>query len=142
MIRQSSHLSQIAHGGFAAIVLPVGVRRKRGRCVESKIGAYRRKFLRIPGQDLLGALDQIQHQHGNAAEEQHGEGVFRPAHLVLFIHQGQAVQEALDRAQHRVEKCSLAVEHARHEHADGLGERQYHGEINDDLKPAIYSHWS
>ena len=53
VIRQPSHLGEIAHGGFAAIVLPVGVGGKRGSRIKGKIGAYGGKFLRIPRQDLL-----------------------------------------------------------------------------------------
>ena len=122
MIGQPRHLGEIAHGGFAAVVLPVGVGSKRGSRIKGKIGPYGGKFLRIPRQDLLGALEQIQQQHGNAAEQQHGERVFRPAHLVLFVHQGQAVQEALNRTQHRVEEGALPAEHARHKNAHRLGD--------------------
>ena len=56
---------------------------------------------------MLRALDQIKQQHGDAAEQQHGDGVFGPAHFVLFIDAGHAIEQALDRPEQRDrEKCA------------------------------------
>ena len=141
MIRQPSHLCEIAHGGLTAIVLPVGIRRERSRGVESQVRSDACEFLGIQRQDLLHSFNQIQHQHGNATEQQHGEGVFRPPHFMLFVHQGQAIQQALQPPQHGIEKRLLPVEHPRHEYPHRLGHSQYRGEVDDDLQPTIRCHF-
>ena len=57
------------------------------------------KFLRIERQPLLGAFDEVQKRHRNAAEEKHGHGVLRPAHFVLLIDASQPIHEPFDRAE-------------------------------------------
>ncbi len=140
MIPQSSHLGEIAHGGFAAVVLPVGVGGERGRRIESQGRGHSCELLRIQGQHLLHPHDYVQYQHGEAAEQQHGHSVFCPLHLVVFVHESQAVDEALKRPQHRIEKCALPFEYPRHEYSQGLGDREKHSQEDNDLQPAIDRH--
>ena len=85
MIGKPGHLRQVAHGRLARIVLPVGVGRERGGRVERERGIDSREFLRVAWQEMLQAFDSIQNQHGNTAEHQHGDGVFRPRHVVFFV---------------------------------------------------------
>ena len=137
VVGEPGHLRQIAHGGFAGIVLPVGVGGERRRRVERQRLRDRRKLLRIQRQKSLYPLHQVQQQHRHHAEQQHGEGVLRPAHLVIFIDAGQAIEQALDRPQHRVHERPLAVEHPGHEDAHGLGDQENQREKNRDLQPSI-----
>jgi len=64
----------------------------------------------------------------------------RPAHLALFVHTGQAIDEPLDGAHHGVEKSPFAIEHAGHEHAERLGQSQDCHKKRSDLNPAIRRH--
>jgi len=43
------------------------------------------KSLRIQRQHVLDSQQQIKQKHGNAAEQEHGNRVFSPAHFVFFI---------------------------------------------------------
>jgi hypothetical protein len=70
----------------------------------------------------LQAHDEIKHHHGDSAEQQHRHGVFRPAHLVILVDAGDAINHTLDGPQHRVQERALAVEHPRHENAERLGD--------------------
>ncbi len=141
MIRQPRHLGEIAHRGFTRVGLPVRIRRKRRRRIQRQV---RRtdgsKLLRIERQVALHALDQVEQQHGNEAEQQHGDCILRPGHFVLFIHAGRAVNQLLDRPQHRIQKRFFAVEHARHEHAERLCDGQDQQQEKRDLQPSIDGH--
>ena len=75
---------------------------------------------------VLHALDQIREGHGDAAEQEHGRAIFGPAHLTGLIHAREPVHQLLDRPQHRVQERLLAVEHTRHERAQGFGQCQHH----------------
>src|SRR5208337_3038912 len=130
----------IAHGGLARIVLPVCVGGEGRGGVKSQRLSDRTELLRIPRQPLLYALDQIEQQHGGAAEQQHGESVFGPAHLVLFIDAGHAIKQPLDWSNYGVEKSTLTAEHFCHVHAERLGDRQQQSQERDDLYPAIGCH--
>ena len=74
------------------------------------------------------------------AEQQHCDGVLRPAHLVRFVHACQAIQQALDGPQHRIHERLLAAEHARHVHAHRLRDRQQQNQIQTNLKPSVRRH--
>src|SRR5260370_17062539 len=90
---------------------------------------------------MLRALNQIKQQHGSAAEQQHSESVFGPAHLVFFIDACHAIKQALDWPNHRIEKSALTAEHSCHEHAERLGDRQNQRQEYGDLHPAIGCHF-
>ena len=66
VVGKAGHLREIAHGRFAAVVLPVRVRGERSGGIERQRGRNGSEVLRIPGQPLLHALDQIEDQHRHA----------------------------------------------------------------------------
>ena len=107
------------------VVLPVGVGSEGRGCIECQILSDGAELLRIPRQPLLNPLDQIQQQHGDAAEHQHGDGILRPSHLVILIDAGHAVQQTLDRPDNGIKERTLAVEHPGHEYAQRFGDREY-----------------
>jgi hypothetical protein len=62
--REPRHLGQVAHGGLAGVVLPVGVGgERRGRVPRG----HRRDVAEPDGQEqeVLGPLDQVQEQHAD-----------------------------------------------------------------------------
>ena len=91
VIGKPGHLGEVAHRRFARIGLPVRVGSKRSGSVKRQIRGHVRKVLGIPWQPSLETLDQIENDHGHAAEKKHGYCVFRPAHFSSFVHAGDAV---------------------------------------------------
>ena len=138
VIGESGHLGEIAHRGLTRVVLPVGVGGEGRGGIEGQIRSDCGELLRIPRQPLLNPLDQIQQQHGDAAEQQHGDGILRPAHLVVLVDAGQAIQQALDRPSNRIEKCAFAVENPRHEDAQRFGDRE---DQRQKQQGSETSHW-
>ena len=61
VICEPRHLGEIAHRGFARVILPICIRGERGGGVEGQVLRNRAKLLRIQRQPLLHALDQVQH---------------------------------------------------------------------------------
>src|SRR5712691_7921416 len=55
------------------------------------------------------------------AEHEHGEGVGRPPHVLVFLHAEQLVEQALDWSEDRLQEGPLAVEDARHVRSHRLG---------------------
>ena len=142
VIGEPGHLREIAHRRFAAVVLPVGVGGERSGGVEREMRLDAGEVLRIPGHpaESLNALDQVEHQHADAAEQQHRDGVFLPIHLVRCVDARAAIEQPLERPQNRIEKRLLARKHAGHKNAQRLGDRQQHDKKQNDLKPAVRSH--
>jgi len=140
VVRQTGHLRQIAHGGFRRVGLPICVGGERDVSVPSKIRGHIRKFLRIPGQPLLEPLGQIEQNQGNAAEHQHRRAVFRPAHLLVFIHPAKPVHEALDWTQDRVKKGLLPFKNASQKNPNWFCDKKNHQHIKTDWDPAIRGH--
>ncbi len=92
--RQAAHLGQVAHRGFAGVVLPVGVGGERDCRVPRGV---RRDVGHPDGQEqpVLRALDQVQEQHADRGERQHGPGVAAPPHVRVRVDAGQLVDAAL-----------------------------------------------
>ena len=80
---QRDHLREIGHGGFAAVALPVGVRREADGGVERQIRRQRAKALRIERQKILQPQNRISEHAAHQAEQQHGPGVLPPVLLLL-----------------------------------------------------------
>ena len=57
--------------------------------------------------------------------KQHGNGILRPAHLVVLVDSGHAVQQTLDGPRKRIKERALAVENPSHEYAQRFGDREY-----------------
>ena len=51
---QSQHLGKVAHGGFAAVALPVGIGRETDGGVKGQVRTHGRQTLRIQRQELTG----------------------------------------------------------------------------------------
>jgi hypothetical protein len=96
LVRQARHLREIAHGGFRRIRLPVCICREGGRGIPGQIRSDVGEILRIQGQPVLEPLDQVKQDHGDGAEEQHGDAVLAPVHFLAFIHAGYAIDDLLD----------------------------------------------
>jgi hypothetical protein len=137
---EAGHLGEIAHGGLAAVVLPVGVGRERHGRVEREVGRDRPKPLRVERQHVLDALHDVQHQQRHEAEHQDRDGVLRPAHLVGLADAGRPVDETLEGSDDRIEKRALAREDARHEGAERRRHRQHGAEEEQNLQPANRGH--
>ena len=80
VVREPGHLREIAHRRFAAVRLPVGVRRERHRRVEGQIRRDAAEALRVEGQHRLQPLHRVEHQQRHDAEQQQRRRVLGPAH--------------------------------------------------------------
>jgi hypothetical protein len=54
-------------------------------------------------------------------------------HLPFFIDAGQPVKQALNRPQQRMQKRTFTIEDVRHEKPDGLCERDYDRDVDQNL---------
>ena len=141
VIGEAGHLGEVAHRGLAGIGLPVRIRGKRRSGIECHmLGRDCRQMLRIEGQHALHALEEIQKQHGNRTEQQHGGRIFRPAHFVLFIDAGESIEQAFDRPQHGIQKRALAGKDPSHKNPHRLGNGEDQRQEHEDLKPTVDRH--
>ena len=138
--RQREHLGQIAHRGFRHVGLPVCIRCKRNSRIPGQRRRHARKVLRVQRQYRLRALDKISQQQARTAEDQHRGGVLCPAHLFVFTHASQLVQQPLYRAHHRVEPGPFTLEHPVQVKSHRLGQEQHQGEEDGNLQPAVGAH--
>jgi hypothetical protein len=63
---------------------------------------------------MLHTLQRIEEHDAHQVKEQHGGGVCRPMLLLPWIDPADSVDQALDRAQGRIEPRPFALEHPRH----------------------------
>lgn len=47
---------------------------------------------------MLGALDEIEQEHGGCTKEKHGDAILFPIHFVGLFDTAEAISEALDGA--------------------------------------------
>ena len=140
MVGEGEHLGEIAHGGFGDVGLPVGVGGEGGGGVPGEGGRDSGEVLGVQGEDALEALDGVGGEEGDEGEDEHGDGVFGPAHLVGFVDAGELVEEALDGAEDDVGEGVLALEDVGHVDADGGRGGEDEGEEDEDLEPAVGCH--
>lgn len=88
----------------------------------------------------MGALDEIEQEHGNDAEEKHGDAIFFPIHFVGFIDTAEAIDETLNRAAKPIEKSLFAREYTGEKNPDGFGDDEDDREKNKNLKNAKGGH--
>ena len=92
---QPGHLGQVAHGGLAGVVLPVGVGHERcggvPRGVRRDGGHVRRQQ-----QVVLQPLKAVQEQHADRGERQDAPDVRAPLLIGLGVDADQPVEAALD----------------------------------------------
>ena len=137
---RASHLRQIAHRGFAAIALPVGVGDEADRRVEGRIRTDRAESLRIQRQHALQALHGIHCQHTEQRKPQHRQRIAGPAHFLLAVHAAQAVKKIFDRSYPAHERWQLALVNSRHVPAEWLRQGDKHTEEQRDLQQSIGTH--
>ncbi|MNV39419.1 hypothetical protein D3C71_1309980 [compost metagenome] len=96
--RQRQHLRQIAHRGFAAIALPVGVGDKADGGVERRVRGDGAHGGGIQRQHALEALQAIDHRDADQVEGQHCHGIALPTHFGLRVDARKAVNAAFQGA--------------------------------------------
>lgn len=99
---QPGHLGEVAHRGFAAVGLPVGIGHEADRGVEGDMVGHRRLVRRIERQHALKPRDPIQQQEGHNTERKHGQGIGAPPLLAAGIDSAYLVDHALDRPKHPI----------------------------------------
>ena len=139
--RQRDHLREIRHRGFAAVALPVGVRREADGGVERQMRRQRAEILRIERQKILQPQNRVGEQQAHEAENQHREGVLFPALFLRRIHAENPVGEFFQRAHHRVEPgAAVGIEHAAEIKAERLGDEDERAEIEREFQPLMGVH--
>ena len=108
--------------------------------LKARSGATAGEVLRIERQAVLEALDDVGEQQRDGAEEQHRDGVLGPAHLLVGVDAGEAIEEALAGDEDGIEQGRAALEDARHVAAHGLREEQDEREEEGNLQPAVERH--
>ena len=133
---EAEHLSEIAHRGLAAVVLPVGVGDEAARRVEGEVGRDGVKAARIERQHVLEALQRVERQEAYDRKGDHRHGVGEPVLLTLRIDAGQPVKPSLDGRENRAQNIAIALEDARQKAAQR--DRRDHDErkYERDLRPA------
>ncbi len=85
---KAGHLGQIAHGGLAGVVLPVGVRDERRRGVPGSVRRHVGHALAVE-QVVLQPLEAVQEQHADRGERQHAADVGAPLLVGLGVNPHQ-----------------------------------------------------
>ena len=137
---QTSHLRQIAHGGLAAVVLPVGVGDEARRGVEGEVRRHGALAGRVVGQHVLEPQQRVEHQEAADMQIDHGDEVGDPALLLSLVDPGEPIQSALHRTEDRREEGPLSRKDARHVEPERLHERDDDGAVERDLDPAVGRH--
>ncbi len=96
VVREPSHLREIAHRRFRHVGLPVRVCGERCRGAPCEIGRDVGELLRIESEEVLRALDHVEQDHRGGAEEQHRGAIFDPAHFAIFVNTTNSIDELLD----------------------------------------------
>ena len=135
--REAEHLREIAHRRLAAVALPVRVRREADGRVERRVRAHGREPLRVQRQHALQALQQIDDDEADEVEEQHGERVALPVALAALVDAGDAIDAALEPAEHRREQRALALVDGRHEHAERLHRGDEQRDVENELQRCL-----
>ncbi len=138
--RQRRHLGEVAHSGFATIVLPVGVGGEADRRVERQRRTDARQMLWVQREMPLQPRDGIGRHDPDQAEDQHRYGVAHPALLALRVNSGDAVDDAFDGREDRRQQGALAVEDAHHIGTQRPGQRQHNQEHDRNLQPTRERH--
>jgi hypothetical protein len=139
---KAEHLRQIAHRCFGRVGLPIRVRCERDRGADRKIRRNTWQMLRVPGHEAetLKSLDNVGQDHRRGTEEQHCNGILRPAHLLAWINAGEAIQHLLARYENWIEPCSATLEDAGHVTSHRLCEKQNQSDEERDLQPTVQRH--
>ena len=129
--RQPGHLGELAHGRLAHVVLPVGVGHERHGGVQGQVGVDGPEAVGVDRQQPLDALEHVQPDDRGQREHQQRAGVRLPGLLAVGLEAKAAVDQALDRAQHRVKEGPLPAHDPGDEGPQRRGQRD-HGEEQDE----------
>ena len=140
---QPDHLREIRHGGFAAVVLPIGVGSEADCGIEGEVVAHRSESLRIQRQDILQTQNRVSEEATHQTEEQHGEGVLFPIVLFAGIDSHQSICQSFQWTQHRIEPGpAIGIEHLQQIKPHRLGNQHKRDKVEGKLKPAGSFHGS
>jgi hypothetical protein len=125
---------------WVAVPLPVGIRGEAHGCIEGGIRGHGTKTLRIQRQERLKSLESIQQQQSCEVEDQHGDGVALPVHLLIRPDAGEPVDEALHRPEDAIQAERPAFVHTRHVGPQRLGEGEEDHDVQDELEHTVRGH--
>lgn len=83
---------------------------------------------------MLGALDEIEHNHGDRAEQEHGDAILFPIHFVRFVDAANAIEETFNWTAKKVEESLFARKDTGKENPDGFGDDEDDCEKKKNLK--------
>jgi hypothetical protein len=86
-------------------------------------------------------LHRIDDQNARHVEEQHGEGVDLPAHLLIGPDSAQPIDEPLEPAERAIEPHGAPLIDARHVGPERLGQEQEDDQVQQELQHAVRRHW-
>jgi len=88
----------------------------------------------------LQALQSIERDHADQAEQQHADRIAGPMLLLRFIDAADCIGQPFDRPQHRRQQGALPGEDAGHIAAERLGDRNDDCAEDRDLNPPVEGH--
>ena len=137
---EASHLGEIGHGAFAAIVLPVGIGDEADCRVEGEFRPDCRHSFRIIWQSGLKTHQDIKQDKTEKVEEEHGKRIGRPVLFFAPTRPGKGIKAALDGCENRRKQGAFATKDTRHIEAERLHQRDNDPAEKQDLKPSIEGH--
>ena len=130
---EADHLREVAHGLLARVVLPVGVGRKADRRVPGQPLLDASQMCGVQWQAALRPLDEVEQQHADDPEAEHGDGIANPALLLVFVDAADPVNRPFDGAQHRRKPGAVAAQDVIEIEANRFGQQQHEAKDNGDL---------
>ena len=130
--REPGHLREVGHRALARVALPVRVRREGDRRVPGGVGRDRSEAVRVQRQPALEALKPVEQDERRAVDDEHRDRPLHPGLVLPRVDAAEAIDPALERAEHAVEKRPLRREHPFHVRAEDRRERDHDPEVEED----------
>ena len=108
LIGQGHHLREMAHGGFAAVGLPVRIRQEADRRIQGQIPRKAGEALRIQRQLILKKQYPEREQEPRKGKSDEADGVPAPRLVFVGMNAGQRVHAPLHRPQDRMQEGAAA----------------------------------
>ena len=108
LIGQGHHLREMAHGGFAAVGLPVRIRQEADRRIQGQIPRKAGEALRIQRQLILKKQYPEREQEPRKGKSDEADGVPAPRLVFIGMNAGQRVHAPLHRPQDRMQEGAAA----------------------------------
>ena len=108
LIGQGHHLREMAHGGFAAVGLPVRIRQEADRRIQGQIPRKAGEALRIQRQLILKKQHPEREQEPRKGKSDEADGVPAPRLVFVGMNAGQRVHAPLHRPQDRMQEGAAA----------------------------------